>query len=113
MKTVSGLFLKKKTLNEGCTDVSRSYECVVSFCLGCGVEWVFNNWYDVILAWCLHPRIVNLHWDKKRGCIVLLITDEEEDGCDGAHWVVYFYRVQDGICINIKKIILSLENVRA
>lgn len=40
---------------------------------------------------------------------MLLIMDVEEDGCDGAHWVVYFYSVQDGICINIKKIILSLE----
>lgn len=27
----------------------------ISFCLGCGVWWVFNNSYDVILAWCLHP----------------------------------------------------------
>lgn len=45
----------KKTLNEGCTDIGLSYEWHIRLFFGCGVEWVFNNSYDVTLAWCLHP----------------------------------------------------------
>lgn len=44
-----------KSLNEGCTDISWLYECRIRFFLGCGVEWVFNNSYDVTLAQRLHP----------------------------------------------------------
>lgn len=46
-----------KTLNEACTDVAW-YDWRISFfflCLGCGLDWLFNNSYDVTLARCLYP----------------------------------------------------------
>lgn len=70
-------------------------------------EWLFNNSYDVILAWCFFtPHCsaalaftrLDQVYDHKR-------TDKSGEGMclSRAQWTVYFYSVQNGICINITR----------
>lgn len=85
-----------------------------SFCLGCQVEWVLilKHSFNVTLACCLNPPTPPS--PPPSCCSALAFTESgsrlwSSDGCvtsvpgDWAPWVVYFYSVQDGICINITR----------
>lgn len=94
--------------DEGCTDVGCLYVWRSSFCL---CYWV-NGYLTIHMIWywphVSPPHTVILGWDLlrdgrvfDRGCKGRWVGGECPT--EGAHWVVYFYSVQNGICINITR----------